>query len=137
MKKIIHTDRAPQALGPYNQAVIDRETGLLFTAGQIAIEPQSGTLVGADARAQAVQVFGNLRAVLEAAGCGFADVVKSTIFLKNIDDFDAVNEVYAEHFVRDFPARSTVEVARLPKGALVEIEFIARVPGANGKGKNS
>jgi 2-iminobutanoate/2-iminopropanoate deaminase len=128
MKKIVHTDRAPKALGPYNQAVIDRETGLLFTAGQIALDPDTGNLVGTDARRQAQQVLINLKAVLQEAGCGFEDVVKSTIFLKNMDDFPAVNEIYAENFVKDFPARSTVEVARLPKNALVEIEFIARVP---------
>jgi 2-iminobutanoate/2-iminopropanoate deaminase len=128
MKKIVHTDRAPKALGPYNQAVIDRETGLLFTAGQIALDPDTGNLVGTDARRQAQQVLTNLKAVLQEAGCGFEDVVKSTIFLKNMDDFPAVNEIYAENFVKDFPARSTVEVARLPKNALVEIEFIARVP---------
>jgi len=128
MKKIIHTDHAPKALGPYNQAIIDSQTGLLFTAGQIGIDPGSGELVGADAQHQAQQVFRNLRAVLEEAGCGFEDVLKSTIFLKNIDDFTAVNEVYAEHFIRDFPARSTVEVAKLPKDALVEIEFVARIP---------
>ncbi|OGC91503.1 MAG: reactive intermediate/imine deaminase [candidate division Zixibacteria bacterium RBG_16_53_22] len=130
MKKIIHTDRAPTALGPYNQAIIDAETGLLFTAGQIGIDPRSGELAGSDARGQAQQVFRNLRAVLEEAGCGFEDVLKSTIFLKNIDDFTPVNEVYAEHFIRDFPARSTVEVAKLPRNALVEIEFVARVSGA-------
>jgi 2-iminobutanoate/2-iminopropanoate deaminase len=127
MKKIIYTDRAPQALGPYNQATVDTDSGLVFTAGQIGIDPQSGQLVGFDARKQAHQVFANLKAVLSAAGCGFENVMKSTIYLKNIDDFAAVNDVYAEHFIRDFPARSTVEVARLPKGALVEIEMVAKV----------
>jgi 2-iminobutanoate/2-iminopropanoate deaminase len=127
MKKIIHTDLAPKALGPYNQAIIDEESGFLFTAGQIALDPASGDLVGDNARDQAQQVFRNLRAVLEAAGCGFDDVLKATIFLKNLDDFAAVNDVYAENFIRDFPARSTVEVAKLPKNAMVEIELVARV----------
>jgi 2-iminobutanoate/2-iminopropanoate deaminase len=128
MKKIVRTDQAPQALGPYNQAIVDYDTGLVYTAGQIGIDPKFGELVSPDVRDQAHQVFHNLKAVLNAAGSGFDHVLKSTIFLKNIDDFDAVNEIYAEHFVKDFPARSTVEVARLPKGALVEIEFIARLP---------
>jgi len=127
MKKIIHTDKAPGALGPYNQAVIDSKTGLLYTAGQIGIDPRTGELVGPDIKAQAHQVFNNLNAVLEAAGCGFGNVLKSTIYLRNLGDFEIVNEIYAEHFVKDFPARSTLEVSMLPKGALVEIELVAAI----------
>jgi 2-iminobutanoate/2-iminopropanoate deaminase len=127
MKKIVHTDRAPKTLGPYSQAVLDRRSGILFTAGQIGIDPQTGELVG-DVRQQAQQVLNNLKAVLESAGCGFEDVLKATIFLKNMDDFAAVNGVYTENFKTNFPARSTVEISKLPKDALVEIEMIAHLP---------
>jgi len=127
MKKIVSTTGAPRAIGPYNQAVIETNTGLLFTAGQIGMDPRTGELVSPDVSEQAHQVFRNLKAVLEEAGCDFSHVIKSTIYLKNLDDFAAVNSVYAEHFIKDFPARSTVEVARLPKDALVEIEMIASV----------
>ena len=127
MKKIVSTSQAPQAIGPYNQAVIDPKLGLLFTSGQIGMDPQTGQLVGTDINSQTVRVFKNLKAVLEAGGCGFENVIKSTIFLKDMNDFTAVNEIYAEYFIKDFPARSTVEVARLPKDALVEIEMIASI----------
>ncbi len=127
MKKIVHTENAPKAIGPYNQAIIETKSGLVFTSGQIGMDPNSGELVGPEVKAQAHQVLHNLKEVLAAAGCGFENVVKSTIFLKNIADFTVVNAVYAEHFIRDFPARSTVEVARLPKDALVEIEMIAQI----------
>jgi 2-iminobutanoate/2-iminopropanoate deaminase len=127
MKKIVHTKNAPKAIGPYNQAIIETKSGLVFTSGQIGMDPNSGELVGPEVKAQAHQVLHNLKEVLAAAGCGFENVVKSTIFLKNIADFTVVNAVYAEHFIRDFPARSTVEVARLPKDALVEIEMIAQI----------
>jgi 2-iminobutanoate/2-iminopropanoate deaminase len=125
MKKIVHTQKAPQALGTYNQAVIAAHSGLVFTSGQIGIDPKTAELVGPDIVAQAHQVLDNLKEILAAAGCGFENVIKSTIYLKNISDFAAVNAVYAEHFIRDFPGRSTVEVARLPKDALLEIEMIA------------
>jgi 2-iminobutanoate/2-iminopropanoate deaminase len=125
MKKIVHTEKAPQAIGPYNQAVIETVSGLVFTSGQIGMDPQNGEIVSSDVKAQAHQVLKNLKEVLSAAGCDFGKVIKSTIYLKNIEDFSVVNSVYAEHFVKDFPARSTVEVARLPKDALVEIEMIA------------
>lgn len=125
MKKIISTAHAPQALGPYNQAIYEPKLGLIFTSGQIGMDPQTGQLVGADIKSQTHQVLANLKAVLAAAGCGFEQVLKSTIFLNDMNDFVAVNEIYAEHFIKDFPARSTVEVARLPKDALVEIEMIA------------
>jgi 2-iminobutanoate/2-iminopropanoate deaminase len=127
MKKIVHTEKAPQAIGPYNQAVIETTSGLIFTSGQIGMNPKTGELVSPNVEAQAHQVLTNLKEVLIAAGCGFEDVVKSTIYLKDISDFGVVNAVYAEHFIKDFPARSTVEVARLPKDALVEIEMIALI----------
>jgi 2-iminobutanoate/2-iminopropanoate deaminase len=125
MKKIVHTEKAPEAIGPYNQVIIETESGLVFASGQIGMDPKSGELVSPDVVEQAHQIFANLKAVLAAAGCGFEHVIKSTIYLKNISDFSAVNAVYAEHFIKDFPARSTIEVARLPKDALVEIEMIA------------
>jgi 2-iminobutanoate/2-iminopropanoate deaminase len=125
MKKIVHTEKAPEAIGPYNQAIIETASGLVFTSGQIGMDPKTGELVSSDVVEQAHRVFANLKEVLAVAGCGFQDVIKSTIYLKNISDFAAVNAVYAEHFIRDFPARSTVGVAQLPKDALVEIEMIA------------
>jgi 2-iminobutanoate/2-iminopropanoate deaminase len=125
MKKIVNTADAPKAIGPYSQAIIEPRLGLVFTSGQIAIDPKTGVLVGSDIKEQADQVFRNLQAILNTAGCGFEGVIKSTLYLKNIEDFGVVNEVYAEHFIKDSPARSTVEVSRLPKDALVEIEMIA------------
>lgn len=128
MKTIIHTDRAPAAIGPYSQATMIRAgKGLLFTAGQLALDPTSGQLVGEDARGQTRQVMANLRAVLAAAGIGFEAVLKATIFLKDLEDYPQVNEVYGECFGENPPARSAVQVARLPKDALVEIEMIAVV----------
>jgi 2-iminobutanoate/2-iminopropanoate deaminase len=125
MKKIVYTEKAPRALGPYNQAVIGTGNGLIFTSGQLGIDPKTGELAGPNIIAQAHQVLNNLKEILAAAGCGFENVIKSTIYLKNISDFAEFNAVYAEHFIIDCPARSTVEVARLPKDALVEIEMIA------------
>jgi 2-iminobutanoate/2-iminopropanoate deaminase len=127
MKKIVHTEKAPQAIGPYNQAIIETVSGLVFTSGQIGMDAISGELISRDVKIQAHQVLNNLKEVLAAAGCDFGNVIKSTIYLKNIADFSVVNSVYAEHFIKDFPARSTVEVARLPKDALVEIEMIAQI----------
>ncbi len=127
MKKIVHTDNAPEAIGPYSQAVIDPNSGLVFTAGQIAIDPSTGEIVSGDVADQARQVFENLRNVLLAAGLDFGNVLKATVFLKNMDDFTRVNEVYSQYFKRDFPARSAVEVARLPRDVLLEIEMIAHV----------
>jgi 2-iminobutanoate/2-iminopropanoate deaminase len=126
--RTVHTSHAPAAIGPYSQAVI--AGGFLFSSGQIALDPASGALRGADAAAQARQVFANLRAVLEAAGCRFDDVVKTTVFLADMGDFAAVNAVYAEAFGAHKPARSTVQAARLPKDALVEIDCVARLPQA-------
>lgn len=126
MKKIIATDQAPAAVGPYSQAV--RVGDLLFTAGQVALEPGSGTIVSGDVKAQTKQVMENLAAVLAAAGCGFDDVVKTTCFLVDMNDFADFNEVYGSYFGTQPPARSTVQVGRLPKDSRVEVELIARVP---------
>lgn len=123
--KSIHTEKAPQAIGPYSQAIATG--GLVFSAGQVAIDPATGELVAGDTAAQTRQVLKNLTAVLAAAGTGLGQVVKTTVFLKNFDDFAAMNAVYAEAFGDHKPARSTVEVVRLPKNALVEIEAIAIV----------
>lgn len=122
--KTVHTSHAPAAIGPYSQALI--ADGLVFTSGQIALDPESGALRGADAAAQARQVFANLRAVLAASGSGLAQVVKTTVFLADMNDFAAVNAVYAEAFGEHKPARSTIQAARLPKDALVEIDCIAQ-----------
>jgi len=123
MKKIVKTDQAPEPVGPYNQAVV--AGNLVFTAGQIAIDPVSGELEENDVRKQTRRVIQNLQAVLEAAGSDLSRVVKTTVFLKDMNDFTAMNEVYAEFFTEDAPARSAVEVARLPKDVLVEIECVA------------
>ena len=120
----VQTDRAPAAIGPYSQAV--RSGDFLFCSGQIALDPRSGEMVGENAADQARQVLANLGAVLDAGGADFQTVVKTTIFLEDMADFAAVNEVYAEAFGDHRPARATVEAAGLPKGALVEIEAIAR-----------
>jgi 2-iminobutanoate/2-iminopropanoate deaminase len=125
MKKIVKTDRAPGAIGPYSLAVEDLKTGLIFTSGQVAINPASGKLVEGGVVEQTHQVFKNLKAVLEAAGSGSDKVLKATVFLKDMDDFGKVNDVYAMYFEGDFPARSAVQVARLPMDTLVEIEMIA------------
>lgn len=125
MRSHVRTDRAPAAIGPYAQAV--QVGSLLFTSGQVALRPD-GSFVDGDVRAQTEQVMANLRAVLEAAGTGFEHVVKATCFLRDMNDFAAFNEVYARSFPNDPPARSTVQVARLPKDAAVEVELIALVP---------
>jgi 2-iminobutanoate/2-iminopropanoate deaminase len=125
MRKIIRTDDAPQAIGPYSQAVT--AGGLVFCSGQIPLDP-SGTMVGnGDVRAQTTRVMENLKAVLSAAGSSFAQVCKTTIYLASLDDFAAVNEVYGSYFPSDPPARATVQVAKLPRAALVEIDAIALV----------
>ncbi|WP_316572792.1 RidA family protein [Neobacillus sp. YIM B06451] len=122
--KSVQTSNAPAAIGPYSQGVI--VNNMFYSSGQIALTPE-GTMVEGDVVAQARQVFSNLEAVLSAAGASFETVVKTTVFVKNMDDFLALNEVYAEYFPVHKPARSTVEVARLPKDALVEIEVVALV----------
>jgi 2-iminobutanoate/2-iminopropanoate deaminase len=131
-KQRIHSDDAPAAVGPYSQAI--RVGDYLFTAGQVALDPIGGELVGADVAAQTEQVMRNLRAVLAAAGTDLAHVVKTTVFLQSMGDFAAMNAVYARHFPEPYPARSTVEVGALPKGGLVEIECIALVPSSGGRG---
>lgn len=123
MKKTIATDAAPKAVGPYSQAVAFGN--LLFCAGQIPLDPVSGEIVGADVAAQAERVCENIRGVLAANGMTFSDVVKTTVFLTTMDDFAAMNAVYARYFTEPFPARSTVAVAGLPRGARVEIEVTA------------
>jgi 2-iminobutanoate/2-iminopropanoate deaminase len=126
MKEQVRTDKAPQALGPYSQAV--KCNGMLFTSGQVALDPATGNLVSGGIAEQTEQVMKNLSAVLTAAGASFDKVVKSLVFLKSMNDFAAMNEVYGRHVSgsgKIAPARSTVEVARLPKDALVEIEMIA------------
>ncbi|MCK4894553.1 MAG: RidA family protein [Calditrichia bacterium] len=123
MKKIVKTDRAPAPVGPYSQAIISGD--FIFTAGQIALNPESGELERAEIKLQTERVIQNMKAVLEAAGSDLSKVVKTMVFLKNMDDFVAMNEVYARYFTGDAPARSAVEVSRLPKDAMVEIECIA------------
>ncbi len=125
MKKIIETDRAPKAIGPYSQAVAVDD--YVFTAGQIAIVPKTNTLVQGNVTAQTRQVLENLKAVIEAAGATIASVVKTTVYLTKSEDFAVMNDVYAEYFNNEPPARSTVFVTALPKGALVEIDIIAKI----------
>ena len=125
MKQIIQTDRAPAAVGPYSQAVVIPCKELIFCAGQIGLDPASGQMVEGDVRAQTRRCLENAAAVLEAAGSDFAHVVKTTVFLMDMSDFGAMNDVYKEFFPDDPPARSAVAVNGLPKGALVEVEIIA------------
>lgn len=127
-KQAVSTPRAPAAIGPYSQAV--RVGDFLYTSGQVGLDPLSGTVVEGGIEAQTTRAIENLKAVLEAAGTGLKNVVKTTVFLKNMNDFTAMNGIYGTYFAPDgvvAPARSTVEVARLPKDALVEIEAIARL----------
>lgn len=125
MKKIISTPNAPAAIGPYSQAI--EVNGMLFTSGVIPIDPQTNTLVTGGVEVQAKQAIGNLKNLIEAAGSSMDKVVKTTVFIKNMDDFGKINDIYKEFFTSDFPARSCVEVARLPKDVLIEIEAIAEV----------
>ena len=122
-KIIVKPSKSPAAVGPYNHAV--RVGDLLFCAGQIPIDPATGNLVAGDIRAQTERVLENVRAILEDQKLGFGNVVKSTVFMADLADFATMNEVYAKYFTRDFPARSTIQVAGLPKGARVEIEVVA------------
>ena len=124
MKRIIATDRAPGALGPYSQAVGAGE--FVFLSGQVGIDPATGKIAAGDVGGQVRQVLENLSAVLEAAGMTMENVVKTTIFLASMDDFSVVNEVYGSYFAENPPARATIEVSKLPLGALVEIEAIAK-----------
>ena len=122
-KKIIKPAKSAPAVGPYNHAV--RIGELLFCAGQIPIDPTTGNLVAGDIKAQTDRVLQNVKAILEDQNLNFSNVVKSTVFMTNLADFAGMNEVYARYFTTDFPARSTIQVAALPKGANVEIEVIA------------
>ena len=127
MKQIIKTSAAPQAIGPYSQAA--RAGGFVFASGQIPLDPQTGEFVAGGVAEQTEQVLRNLSAVLEAAGTGLDRVVKTTVFLADMNDFAAMNEVYGRYFKEDAPARATVQAARLPRDARVEIEAIAEAVG--------
>jgi len=122
-KKTIKTADAPQAIGPYSQAV--KAGGLVFVSGQIPIDPKSGNVIQVDIKVQTRQVMENAKAILSAAGCGMSQVVKTTIYLQNMSDFAAVNEIYGGYFPSDPPARATVEVSRLPKDVAIEMDFVA------------
>jgi len=126
-KKVIFSQMAPKPIGPYSQAV--QAGGFLFCSGQVALDPESGQVACADVEGQTKKVMKNIQAVLEAANCSFDQVVKTTIFLKSMNDFPKVNEIYGSHFHGSPPARSTVEVSRLPKDVLVEIEVTAFIGG--------
>jgi 2-iminobutanoate/2-iminopropanoate deaminase len=123
MKEIISTDKGPKAIGPYSQAV--KANGFIFTAGQIALDPASGQLVSGDIALQTARVLDNLKAIVEAGGSSLDQTVKATVYLKDMNDFVAMNEVYARYFPQNPPVRSTVEAARLPRDVLVEIDVIA------------
>ena len=124
-KTIIKTGQAPAAVGPYSQGVV--LDGWIWTCGQVALDPATGAMVGSDAAAQADRALRNIQAILEAAGSSLDRVVRATVYLTNMDDFAAVNEVYARYFLEAFPTRVCVEVSRLPLGALVEIDATAKV----------
>jgi 2-iminobutanoate/2-iminopropanoate deaminase len=124
-REAVQTDNAPKAIGPYVQAI--KANGLVYTAGQIPIDPKTGNIVGGGIAEQTRQVLENLKAVLAAAGSSLDRVVKATVFLKNMGDFAAMNDVYAEYLGNFKPARSTVAVAELPRGALIEIDLVALV----------
>jgi len=123
MREVIATDHAPKAIGPYSQAI--RAQGLIFTSGQVAIDPATQQVIAGDVSAQTDRVLKNLDAILQASGTSLDKVLRCTVFLKNMGDFAAMNEVYGRYFKQSPPARSTVEVARLPKDVLVEIDVIA------------
>lgn len=124
-KTIVRTDEAPAPVGPYSQGVV--LDGWIWTSGQVALDPSTGEIVGQDAATQADRALSNIEAILTAGGSSLGQVVRATVYLTNMDDFAAVNAVYARYFPSAFPARSCVEVSRLPLGALVEIDVIARV----------
>ena len=125
-KTIVLTEKAPTPIGPYSQGIVAKGS-LLFTAGQIALDPQTGQLVGGDIKAQTRQVLKNLQAILEQGGATLQSVVKTTVFLKDMNEFSGMNEIYAEFFNSNPPTRSTVEVSRLPRDVKLEIEAIAVV----------
>ena len=123
MKEVVNTKLAPAAIGPYSQAIVAGD--MVFTSGQIPLSAETGLVVGDDVSAQTVQALDNLMAVLAGAGCGLDDVVKTTVFITDMSKFALVNEIYAKYFTEKAPARSCVEVSKLPKGCLVEVEAIA------------
>lgn len=123
MKQVVSTQKAPAAIGPYSQAIV--VDNMVFTSGVVPIDPETGNVVEGDIKVQATRVFDSMKALLEAAGSSCEDVVKTTVFIKDMNDFAALNEIYATYFTGDFPARSCVEVARLPKDVLLEMEAIA------------
>lgn len=123
MKHVVKTDKAPQAIGSYSQAV--EVNGIVYTSGVVPIDPATGNVVEGDIKIQATRVFDSMKALLEAAGSSCEDVIKTTVFIKDMNDFAALNEIYAAYFTGDFPARSCVEVARLPKDVLIEMEAVA------------
>ena len=122
-KKVVSTNTAPQAVGPYSQAV--RANGFIFLSGQLPLDPKTGTIAATDIESQTRQAMNNIKAILTSCGSSLSDVVKTTVFLKDIQDFTRMNGVYKEYFAQDAPARSTVQVANLPMNSLVEIESIA------------
>lgn len=126
MKNIVETSNAPKPVGPYSQAVICGN--LLFASGQIALHPETNEIVDDNIQKQTKQVLENIGAVLKAAGSNFQNILKTTVFLKDMNDFGAMNEIYQSYFSTNSPARSTVEVSRLPKDVLVEIECVAEIP---------
>jgi 2-iminobutanoate/2-iminopropanoate deaminase len=123
MKNVVSSDRGPKPIGPYSQAI--KANGFIYLSGQVALDPKSGEMVGPEIRQQTERVLENIKGILEAAGANFHHVVKATVFLKDMNDFPAMNEIYARYFTTAPPARSTVQVSRLPKDALIEIEVIA------------
>jgi 2-iminobutanoate/2-iminopropanoate deaminase len=122
-KRIVRTEQAPQAIGPYSQAVVGG--GFVYVAGQLALEPRTGQLVPGDVRIQTKRVMENIKAILEGAGTSLSNVVKTTVFLRDMNDFGAMNEIYGSYFQEDPPARSTFQVAKLPRDGAVEIEVVA------------
>ena len=128
MKEVVKSDHAPAALGPYSQAIKVRGSTVVYCSEQIGLDPQTGNLVGETAAEQARRVMENLKAVVEAAGAHLSDVVKTTMYLTDMNDFAAVNEVYAAYFATNPPARATLEARQLPKGAKVEIDATAVLP---------
>jgi len=128
-REVVQTEKAPKAIGPYSQAIKVDCGKMIFCSGQIPLDPQTGAMIEGDVAAQTRRVMENLRAVLEAAGAGFEHVVRCNIFLVDMNDFAVVNEVYGQYFPKDPPSRATVQVARLPKDARVEIDCIAVLPG--------
>ncbi|MEN2984837.1 MAG: RidA family protein [Dictyoglomaceae bacterium] len=122
-KEVLITNKAPKAIGPYSQAI--KVGNFIFISGQIPIDPNTGEVIEGDIREQTKRVLENIKGILESVSCSLNNVIKTTVFLKNLDDFSAMNEIYATYFPENPPARSTIEVSRLPKGVSIEIEAIA------------